>query len=107
MTELYIESDLYRYIVKNTSKYLEGKKIESVNIKNINKDKNFYKYYNHSGDSREKKCKDDDDLRKNYFRKSGDFVNMYCFDEKKPIYYNTIYDSKTGILKCGNVGNKN
>lgn len=55
-------------------------------------DKDYYKYYNHSSDGRNKFCKDDEDLRKGYFWKSGDFVNFYCRDTGKPIYYNCVFD---------------
>mgnify|MGYP001399040192 CR=1 FL=1 len=33
-------------------------------------------------------------------------MNMYCFDSKKPIYFNSIYDFERGVLLFGSHGNK-
>lgn len=68
-------------------------------------DYNYGSYFNHDND-RYKKCKDSENIIGNYFGRTGEIINMYCRDEQKPIYYNSIYDFDRNVLICGSVSRK-
>ena len=91
------------------AKYTKDRKIDNVDkegdILDL-EDKDYYKYFDHSSDGRNKFCKDKEDLRTKHYWRSGDFVNFYCRNTSKPIYYNAIFDPTRGVLACASVGNK-
>lgn len=68
-------------------------------------DNDYYKYFDHSSDKRYNHCKDKTNRREKYWKNVGDFMDFYCRNEKKPIYYNMVFDPTKMIFYAGSVGN--